>query len=277
MLHSDAEVQGSFTDRSTKEPVIMAYTTKAVLFAATVSVAISPLAASVAAAQSARDPYYDQGGAYNDRSAPPPGYDDRGGPPAGYDDRYYDESYDRAPPSGYDGTRPPPPPRGWRDDGNDARYLAEDDRYASYTERWAQDNCVKSRSNAVTGAVVGGVIGALLGNGLSGRRDRTGGTIAGGALGAVGGAAIGGQSGGQTSPGCPPGYVVRGGAANFAYAGGPGFVYAAPAWYRPWVFVGSRWVYRPYPYHRFYARYYGPRRFYYGRPGWRRGPGFRRW
>lgn len=245
----------------------MAFKTKAILLTAAVSMVASPLAASMAAAQSDRDPYYDGRGAYDDRGALPP---------RDADDRYYDESYDRAPPAGYDGTRPPPPPRGWRDDGQSSAYEAEDDRYAYATERWAQDNCVKSRSNAVTGAVVGGLIGALVGNGLSGRRDRTGGTIAGGALGAVGGAAIGGQSAGQTSPGCPPGYVVRGGAANFAYAGGPGFAYAAPAWYRPWVFVGSRWVYRPYPYHRFYSRYYGPRRFY-GRPGWRRGPGWRRW
>lgn len=258
----------------------MAYRMKAILFAAGLSVAASPLAAGIAAAQSAQGGYEGQGG-YGDPGAQggyERGYEDRGGPdrqaPRG-DDRYYDENYDRAPPPGYDGTRTPPPPRGWQNDGNDRQYAADDDRYASTAETWARDNCVRSQNNAGVGAVVGGLIGALVGNSVSGRRDRTGGTIAGAAVGAVGGAVVGGASSNQTSPGCPPGFVVRGGARGFAYAGGPGFVYAAPAWYRPWVFVGSRWVYRPYPYHRFYARYYGPRRFY-GRPAYRR-PGWRRY
>lgn len=261
---------------------MVAYKMKAVLMAAGVSMIASPLAATFASAQS-RDPYEDE----RRDDAPPPSdrdqyddrYDERGAYDArdargGADDRYYDESYDRAPPPDYDGTRPPPPPRGWSEDGDQRAYQVEDDRYAYGAERWAQDNCVRSQNNAGVGAVVGGLIGALVGNAASGRRDRTGGTLAGAAVGAAGGAIVGGASSNQTSPGCPPGYVVRGGAANFAYAGGPGFVYAAPAWYRPWVFVGNRWTYRPYPYHRFYARHYwrprAYRRGFYGRPRYRR-------
>lgn len=242
----------------------MAFTMKAAFLAAGVSLLATPLA-GVASAQS-RDPYYDDA-----RDAPPP--------PAARDrryaddDGYYDEAYDAAPPPGYDGTRPPPPPRGWRDDGEYRQDYAEDDRFALSAERWAQNNCVKAQNNAGVGAVVGGLIGALVGNAASRPRDRTGGTLAGAAIGAAGGAVVGGASSNATSPGCPPGYVVRRGAAAFDY--GPNFVYGAPGWYRPWVFTGGRWLYRPYPYHRFYARHYwrpyGPRRgFFYGRPRYRR-------
>jgi hypothetical protein len=258
---------------------MVAYRMKAVLLAAGVSMIALPLVTMQAAAQS-RDAYDDRG--YDDPPPPPRdrgGYDDRAYDDQAYDDRdgadsrYYDESYDRAPPPGYDGTRPPPPPRGWSADGDQGAYQAEDDRFAYGAEQWAQNNCVKSQNNAGVGAVVGGLIGALVGNAASGRRDRTGGTLAGAAVGAAGGAIVGGASSNQTSPGCPPGYVVRGGAANFAY-GGQGFVYAAPAWYRPWVFNGGRWLYRPYPYHRFYARHYwrprAYRRGFYGRPRYRR-------
>ena len=35
-----------------------------------------------------------------------------------------------------------------------------------------------------------------------------------------------------------------------------GYNYATPGWYRPWMFVGSAWVYRPYPYHDWYIRTY---------------------
>ncbi len=277
------------------------FKTKAFFLGAGVAMVASPLATSAAAAQS-RDPQYDQrddgydqqdrqydprdqqndprdqqydprdGGYDQDDRGPPPGYDDRGRT-SGQDDQYYDEAYDRGPPPGYTGTQPPPPPRGYRADGDQNAYLAEDDRFAGNAENWARDNCFKSRNNAGVGAVVGGVIGALVGNGLSGRRDRTGGTIAGAAVGAAGGAVVGSASSNATSPGCPPGYVVRGGAANFSYA--PGYAYAAPGWYRPWVFVGGRWNYRPYPYHRFYARYYR-RPYGFRRPLRRRGPRYRR-
>ena len=62
------------------------------------------------------------------------------------------------------------------------------------------------------------------------------------------------SSGGETSPGCPPGYVVRGDAPGFYY-NGP-IYYAAPDWYHPWAFYGGRWVYRPYPYHTWYYNHY---------------------
>jgi hypothetical protein len=48
--------------------------------------------------------------------------------------------------------------------------------------------------------------------------------------------------------------VLRGGAPAFYY-GGP-MLYAAPADYNPWLFYGGRWVYRPYPYHRWYYRHH---------------------
>lgn len=258
----------------------MAYKIKAVLLAAGVSMVASPLASTFAAAQTGssydrRDSVPPRDGRYDERDGRYADERDRGGfdDRDGGDGRYYDEAYDRAPPPGYDGTQAPPPPRGWRDDGDDRGYREEDDRFAYGAERWAQENCVRAQNNAGVGAVVGGLIGALVGNAASRPRDRTGGTLAGAAVGAAGGAIVGGASSNATSPGCPPGFVVRRGAAGFAY-GGPDFVYAAPAWYRPWVFVGSRWVYRPYPYHRFYARHYwrprAYRRGFYGRPRYRR-------
>jgi hypothetical protein len=39
------------------------------------------------------------------------------------------------------------------------------------------------------------------------------------------------------------------------FAPPPYVVYAAPADYNPWLWYGGRWVYRPYPYHRYYGRY----------------------
>ena len=38
------------------------------------------------------------------------------------------------------------------------------------------------------------------------------------------------------------------------------YVYDAPTWYNPWVFYGGAWVYRPYPYHRYWHDHY-PRRY----------------
>jgi hypothetical protein len=29
-------------------------------------------------------------------------------------------------------------------------------------------------------------------------------------------------------------------------------VYAAPGWYDPWIWYGGHWIYRPYPYHRYW-------------------------
>jgi hypothetical protein len=67
---------------------------------------------------------------------------------------------------------------------------------------------------------------------------------------------------------------VRSGAAPYSYdtVYFSNYYYAAPGWYRPWVYVGDRWTYRPYPYHDYYYRAYRPyhpygwgNRGYYGR------------
>jgi hypothetical protein len=60
---------------------------------------------------------------------------------------------------------------------------------------------------------------------------------------------------------------VERGAPAFYYGADTGpYYYAAPGWYRPWVFYGGRWTYRPYPYHGWYYRHYrgGPRPYYRG-------------
>jgi hypothetical protein len=117
----------------------------------------------------------------------------------------------------------------------------------------ARDNCVKSRGDTAGGAVLGGILGALIGGALGGRHDHGTGVLAGAAVGAVGGAAVASSSRGETSPGCPPGYVVRRNAATYVYAPND-YYYAAPGWYRPWVFIDGYWAYRPYPYHTYYYR-----------------------
>lgn len=169
-------------------------------------------------------------------------------------------------PSGYDGTLPPPPPPGYTG-ANTVQYSAADQRYAQTAEGWARDNCIKSRGNVAGGAVLGGVLGALIGGALGGRHDHGAGVLAGAAVGAVGGAAVASSTGGATSPGCPPGYVVRGNAVAYDYAPAD-YYYAAPDWYRPWVFIDNSWVYRPYPYHDYYYRTW---RGGYGGPGWHGG------
>lgn len=228
---------------------------------------LSPLAASDASAQGSSYPssQRNDGPPIQDRDAPPRDYpDDRAALPDG----------DVPPPRDYDGTRPPPPPPSYQASDYDQRQRDRDDRYASDAERWARDNCVKSQPNTGAGAVIGGIFGAIIGNGLSGRRDRAAGTVAGAAIGALGGAAIANSTGGnETSPGCPPGYVVRRDARAYSYD--RDYYYAAPGWYRPWVYVGGYWSYRPYPYHDWYYRTYRPyrgdpyRRGYYRRPGYR--------
>lgn len=291
--------------------------TKTMFVATGLSLAVSPLALSAAAAQAPggqqgyappppgyqqapsgydqrSDDYdrsgfdqqggYDQGGddqgqGYDPRSAPPPprgGYDQSpppgygAAPPQGYGAP--PPGYDVAPP-GYDGSRPPPPPPGYQP-GPEAAQMAEQDRqYAIDAQRWAQAYCVKSHGDVGAGAVIGGLFGAIVGSGLSGRHDHGTGALAGAAVGAAGGAAIASSTGGNaTSPGCPPGFVVRGGAPAFYGSYGPTYAYAAPGWYRPWVFYGGTWVYRPYPYHVWYYRHYGYRPYGYGyrRPYYRR-------
>ncbi len=253
--------------------------TKTIFAASGVCLAVSPLALSAAAAQDYPQdggygappaqgyqppaPGYERG--YGDEQAPPPGYGDPQSPAPGYDDA--------PPPPGYDGSQPPPPPPGYQPGPDAARQQEEDQRYADYAQHWAQSYCVKAHGDAGTGAVIGGLFGALVGSGLSGRHDHGTGVLAGAAVGAAGGAAIASSAGSNaTSPGCPPGYVVRGGAPAFSYGGyGTSYVYAAPGWYRPWVYYGGSWVYRPYPYHvwyyhRAYPRPYYPHRYY--RRGW---------
>ncbi len=224
---------------------------KATVALASLGMAASPMILPVAAAQAQTD------GAYG--SPPPnqgygqgqPGYG--GGPPPGYDASQLPPP---PPPPGYDGRQPPPPPPGYSPDAQNAQQQAQDQQYAAYAQRWAQDYCVKAHGNAGEGAVLGGLFGAIIGSGFGGRHSHGTDALAGAAVGAAGGAAIASSAGSNaTSPGCPPGYVVRDGAPPFYYGAGP-YVYAAPGWYNPWVFYGGAWVYRPYPYHVWYYHHY---------------------
>jgi hypothetical protein len=227
------------------------FLTKAALLAGAVSIAVGSLP-SVAAAQP-----YDQGG-------PPPGYNDQGGPPP--------PGYQNGPPPGYQGGPPPnqgpnggyydaqpsdqggpPPPPGYDGGPPSAQQRQQDEQYANYAEAWARDNCVKSGGNVAAGAIFGGTFGAILGGIAGGPR----GVAVGAGLGGLGGAAVAASEQGATSPGCPPGYVVRRDAPPFQYAVGPDYYYYAPADYDPWIWYGGAWVYRPYPYHAWYYRHYG--------------------
>lgn len=169
-----------------------------------------------------------------------------------------------APPQGYSAGQVPPPPPGYVPPPDAAAARDADARYAADAQAWARDNCVKAHGNVGAGAVIGGVLGAIIGGSLAGRHDGGGAVVAGAALGAVGGAAVASASGSnETSPGCPPGFVVRARAPAYAYTA-PTYVYAAPGWYQPWVFIGGAWIYRPYPYHDWYWHTYRG-------PGWRGG------
>src|SRR5580658_8327011 len=78
--------------------------------------------------------------------APPPNYgDNNNGPPPDYNGPPPSDYADRAPP-GYDGSQPPPPPPGYNGAPGPAQ-SAQDQRYAEYAERWAEDNCVKAHGN----------------------------------------------------------------------------------------------------------------------------------
>jgi hypothetical protein len=229
--------------------------------------AVAPLLATTALAQ----------------SAPPSGYDSRyDDPPQNFDPRYdtrdprrdqggqYDDNAplpEPEPPQGYDGRTLPPPPANYRAIGDVNALRAADDRYAYNAERWARENCTKSQGNVGGGALLGGVLGAIIGSSVAGRHDRGAGAFAGAAIGAVGGAAVASASGSNaTSPGCPPGYSLRREAGAYSYDS-PDYYYAAPSWYRPWVFIDNGWVYRPYPYHDWYYRTYR----HGGRDGYRGG------
>lgn len=221
------------------------------------AVAVMPgliAAPALAAAQSAPAPI-----------APPQGYDAGPPPPP--------PPSEPPPPPGYDPGQAPPPPPGYVPPRDYAAEAAADARYAADAQRWAMDNCVKSHGDVAAGAVIGGVVGAIVGGAAGGRHS--GNSAAFGAIvGAGTGAAVASAQNNATSPGCPPGYVVRAGSPPYPYTYS-GYYYAAPGWYHPWVLVGGAWVYRPYPYHSWYWHTYrGPR--YYGRPGWHGGPGWRR-
>jgi hypothetical protein len=151
-----------------------------------------------------------------------------------------------------------PPPPGYQP--NDDQYETssqareEDQRYTYEAEQWAAQNCMAERANnTAAGAVIGGILGAIIGGGMAGRYNRGAGVVVGGALGATAGAAVGNSA--SNNPNCPPGYVVRPGAPGF-YSGPfyGGVIYAAPPWYDPWIWYGSHWIYRPYPYHRYWYR-----------------------
>ncbi|WP_157215545.1 glycine zipper domain-containing protein [Flavisphingomonas formosensis] len=228
-----------------------------------------PSALSAAQAQQAA-PYAEPPPGYDDQAPPPGYYPDDGNPPPDQPPPGYAGQMPMAapppPPPGYDGSQIPPPPPGYAPGPDDDRQEAQDRAYADYTQQWAQANCVKAHANSEAAAVLGGAVGALLGSSVAGRHDRGAGAILGAGVGAVGGAAIADSSASHaTSPGCPPGYVVRSGAPPFAYDG-PAYVYAAPDWYDPWLFYGGVWTYRPYPYHVWYYHHYR-----WGRPGYRPG------
>jgi len=246
---------------------------RGLLAASAAALVISPLSAQVPAAQSQ---------AYPDQPPPPPPSDQQSDQHGQYDQRPANADQDRygppppppvervedlPPPPDYDGTRPPPPPPGYEPTADEEAQRAGDDAYAARAERWARDYCVKARDNTATGAIIGSIVGAIIGSGASGHHDRGGGTLAGAAIGAVGGAVIGSTSANETSPGCPPGYVIRREAPEYTYSAD--YYYAAPGWYRPWVYVGREWVYRPYPYHNWYYRHYQPYRGYGGYGGGR--------
>jgi hypothetical protein len=174
-------------------------------------------------------------------SAQPSNPDANGAPPPGQG------AYNVPPPPGYQ------PGEGQADTSAQAR--AEDDRYSYEAERWAARNCVAERANdTAAGAVIGGLFGAIVGSGLAGRHEHAAGAIVGGTAGAIAGGAIG-SSAAASNPNCPPGYGLRPGAEPF-YPGpiyGP-VIYAAPGWYDPWLWYGGHWIYRPYPYHRYWYR-----------------------
>ncbi|MEO1967112.1 MAG: hypothetical protein ABGW87_00180 [Sphingomonadaceae bacterium] len=222
------------------------------LVLAIATMATGPIAISAASAQ-AYDP-----------APPPPYYGDYDSAPP-YNDAY-------APPPGYDGSVPPPPPPGY-EVGAYGDWSARDAAFARQTEAWSRRYCVRSGDNTAAGAVIGGVLGAIVGSSLGGRHDHGGSTLAGAAVGAIGGAAVGASTSYSTSPGCPPGYVMRRDAPTYYYPSD--YDYAAPGWYRPWVYVGGAWTFRPYPYHVYYyrehyrgGRWYGRDRGYYGIRGY---------
>ena len=187
---------------------------------------------------------------YQQPPPPPPGYQ---GAPQGYQGAPQQGQYQ-------DPALQPPPGYTAEDAQRDQSQAARDyDRgYAAAAEQWSAANCIRKEENrTAAGAIIGGVLGAVIGSNLAGGRDRGAGAVVGGALGAVAGGAIANNAG----PGCPPGFVLRPGAPAFYY-GPPGgvIVYDEPGWYNPWLWYDGRWIYRPYPYHRYWGDHYPRRR-----------------
>jgi hypothetical protein len=173
----------------------------------------------------------------------------------------------KPPPGGYaaaPGTAAPTPPTGpyqdpalnppagytpqdaQRDSSTQAQ--VQDRAYATYTEQWAAANCVRQQeNNAAAGTVIGGILGAVIGSNIARGPARGAGAVVGAGLGAVAGNAIARDANGGS---CPPGFVLRPRAV--VYAPPPSVVYAAPGWYNPWIWYDGRWIYRPYPYHRYW-------------------------
>jgi len=224
-------------------------------------------AATVVEATGAAAQYSSSADQYGPQNGPPPG---QFPPPPSQAQGYGAQPGEPAPPQG----QYAPPPPGAESSGAVYDYNAQryDYDYGRRYSQWAARYCVERRSdNAAAGAIIGGVLGAVLGSGLSGRGDHGAGMVVGGALGATTGALIGASS--SAPGGCPPGYVLSGGAPAFYYQGPASAVFWAPSWYNPWVFVGGTWVYHPYRY--WYFNHGG-----YWRPGWRPGPfvyRYRRW
>jgi hypothetical protein len=163
---------------------------------------------------------------------------------------------------------PPPPPYGQQGYGDPAmapppgytpqdaqrdatpQQRDEDRRYAAEAEAWAQANCLRAEANRSTGgAIIGGILGAVIGSNLASGGGRTGGAVIGGAA----GAALGANIAKNSESACPQGYVMR---ANAPPPPPPVIVYDAPTWYNPWIWYDGRWMYRPYPYHRYYYEHY---------------------
>jgi hypothetical protein len=214
---------------------------------------------------------------------PPQGYQP---PPQGYDQQQPPQGYQPPPPQGYQqqqqGYAPPPqgyPPQGYQQQqgyqdpalqpppgytAQDAQRDATpaerqyDQQYAAAAESWSEANCVRREQNqTAAGAIIGGVLGAVIGSSVAGRHDRGAGAVVGGGLGAIAGGAIASNQG--QGPGCPPGFVLRSGAPAFYYGAPPGaavVVYDAPTWYNPWIWYNGAWIYRPYPYHRYWGEHY---------------------
>ena len=184
----------------------------------------------------------------------------------------YPPSYQGPPPAYGDQPPPPPnmangqggyadpalqPPPGYTDQDAQrdaaAQQAGYDRNYAYAAEQWSAANCIRQEQNrTATGAIVGGILGAVIGSAAAGRGSRGAGAFLGGAVGATAGGAIANSQG----PGCPPGFVLRPGAPAFYGPPGVAVVYDAPGWYNPWLWYDGRWVYRPYPYHRYWHEHY---------------------